>query len=332
MTLLTGLKSTGEGLPHLGNILGAIAPSITLSQQAKQSFFFIADLHALTGSHLPASFEEQVMNMAAAWLACGLDPARVCFYRQSQRPEVTELAWYLSCTTPFPMLANAHAFKDKQAKGEEAMVNGGLVTYPVLQAADIALYNATHVPVGKDQAQHLEITRDILQRFNHRFGKVFTIPQAIFPSQAARLPGSDGRKMSKSYGNMITPFVDQKTLRKSVMRIVTDSTPAEAPKDPATCTIMALYRHIAPQAQVDTLEKRYREGSCGYGEAKKMLYEAICLRFAQERQAFERYRAHPAELRALLQAGEQKAQRVAAQTLMRVRKALGIPPQSLGTR
>lgn len=318
--ILTGIQSSGR--PHLGNVLGAIKPAIELSKRSEnESLFFIADLHSLTTIK---DAEERINNIhatAAAWLAFGFDTDTNLFYRQSRIPEVCELTWYLNCLTPFPMLANAHSFKDKSDK--LADVNAGLFTYPVLMAADIILYDADIVPVGKDQKQHLEITRDIAQTFNNQYGDTFVIPEARIDENVMTIPGTDGQKMSKSYGNTIDIFLPEKQLKKQVMSIVTDSTPLEEPKDPDTCNVFALYRLIAPAEQTAALRAKYLAGNYGYGHAKKELLGLILETYAEQRETFNHYMEHPADLEEQLSIGEEKARAIAQAVIQRVRQKLG---------
>lgn len=265
--VLTGIQSSGK--PHLGNILGAIKPAITLTKnEDNESFIFIADFHSLTTIKDASTRIDNVNAVAAAWLAFGLDINRSVFYRQSRIPQVTELTWYLSCFTPYPMLANAHSFKDKSDRLSD--VNAGLFTYPVLMAADILLYGADLVPVGKDQLQHLEISRDIASAFNHRLGdEVLKIPEPRISNEVMIIPGTDGQKMSKSYNNYIDIFLPEKQLKKNVNTIVTDSTPLEEPKDPDVCNVYKLYKLIANEEQTLALRERYLAGNFGYGHAKR---------------------------------------------------------------
>ena len=279
--ILTGIQSSGR--PHLGNLLGAILPAIELSKDPKnESLFFIADLHSLTTVKDAALMKENTYAVAAAWMACGFDTQKNLFYRQSHVPEVTELTWHLSCFTPYPMLANAHSFKDKADR--LADVNGGLFIYPVLMAADILMYDANFVPVGKDQKQHLEMTRDIATAFNHQFGETFVIPEAIINKEVMTVPGIDGQKMSKSYDNIIDIFLPDKQLRKKVMSIVTDSTPLEEPKNPDTCNVFAIFSLLAEQDQVQQLRQKYLGGNYGYGHAKQELFELILEKIKHERE------------------------------------------------
>lgn len=318
--ILTGIQSTG--VPHLGNVLGAIRPAIAMSTQpGNDSFLFIADLHSLTQIKDPALLQANTYGVAATWLACGLDTKRTVFYRQSDVPEVTELTWYLSCFFPYSRLALAHSFKDKADRLED--VNAGLFTYPMLMAADILLYDAHYVPVGKDQLQHLEMTRDVAERFNHQMGETFVVPQAKTDQQLMVVPGTDGEKMSKSRGNVISLFSPEKDLKKEVMNIVTDSKPLEAPKDPETCSVFNLFRLVAPAEAVTTMAANYRAGGYGYGHAKKELLAALLDGFRAERETFARLIEDRAELDARLKEGEEKARAVASVVLARVRAKLG---------
>ena len=318
--ILTGIQSSGR--PHLGNLLGAILPAIELSEDSKnESFFFIADLHSLTTIKDRETRIENVNATAAAWLAFGFNTDKNLFYRQSRIPEVCELTWYLNCFTPFPMLANAHSFKDKSDK--LADVNAGLFTYPVLMAADIILYDADIVPVGQDQQQHLEITRDIASAFNHQFGETFVIPEVRIDENVMTVPGTDGEKMSKSYGNIIDIFLPEKKLRKQVMSIITDSTPMEAPKDPESCNVFALYKLLANEEQTEAMRKNYLGGNYGYGHSKQELFELIVNKYAEPRKTFQHYMDHTDELERKLEGGEKKAQEIAREVLGRVQNKLG---------
>lgn len=318
--ILTGI--TPSGRPHLGNILGAIQPAINLSKQSENdSFFFISDLHSLITIKDAATRIEYTNAIAAAWLAFGFDTEKNTFYRQSRIPEVCELTWYLNCFAPFPMLANAHSFKDKSDK--LADVNAGLFTYPVLMAADIILYNADIVPVGKDQKQHLEITRDIASGFNREYGDTFVVPEAQIDEKVMTIPGTDGLKMSKSYGNIIDIFLPEKALRKNVMSIVTDSTPLEAPKDPDTCNVFALYEILANDQQAQAMRENYLGGNYGFGHAKQALFELIIEKFGDQREQFNYLMEQPEQIDARLSEGEVKAREVAHKVLENVRSKLG---------
>jgi tryptophanyl-tRNA synthetase len=317
--ILTGIQSSGR--PHLGNLLGAILPAITLSRTpGNESFFFIADLHSLTTIKDAAERKKNVQAVAAAWLACGFDTEKNLLYRQSRIPEVCELTWYLSCFTPFPMLSNAHSFKDKSDRLSD--VNVGLFTYPVLMTADIILYDADIVPVGKDQKQHLEIARDIAASFNHQYGETFVLPEARI-AEDVMIPGTDGQKMSKSYRNTIDIFLPDNELLKQIKSIVSDSTPLEAPKNPDQDNTFALFRLVATAEQTEALRKKYEAGNFGYGHAKQALFDVIRERFAKERDAFNYLMSHPGELEARLQKGEKRATEIARGVLSRVREKLG---------
>ncbi|WP_242927302.1 tryptophan--tRNA ligase [Pontibacter vulgaris] len=319
---LTGIQSTGR--PHLGNLLGAIIPAVELSRTTEQeSLYFIADLHSLTTIRDAELLRHNTYSVAAAWLAFGFDTEKNVFYRQSDVPMVTELSWYLSCFAPFPMLANAHSFKDKSNRRGLADVNAGLFTYPVLMAADILMYDANFVPVGKDQIQHLEITRDLASSFNHIYGETFVLPEAKTDEAVMTVPGINGEKMSKSYGNIIDIFEADKPLRKTIMSIVTDSTPLEEPKNPDDDTTFKIYSLLASPADVETMRNNYLNGGYGYGHAKQALYELIITKYAQERELFNYYMNNLPELDKKLQEGAEKAKAIAAPVLQRVRQKLG---------
>ena len=318
--ILTGIQSSGK--PHLGNLMGAILPAIELSKNEKnESFFFIADLHSLTTIKDAELRIENTNAVAAAWLACGFDTSKNVFYRQSRVPLVCELTWYLNCFTPYPMLANSHSFKDKADKLSD--VNAGLFDYPVLMASDILLYDADFVPVGKDQKQHLEITRDIASTFNHQFGETFVIPEPMIDGKVMTIPGTDGQKMSKSYNNIIDVFLPEKQLRKNVMQIVTDSTPLEEPKNPDTCNVFAIYQLLASVDEVTQMRKNYEGGNYGYGHAKQALFELLNEKFTDEREKYQYYMSNPDELEMKLKEGEEKATSVASEVLSRVKNKLG---------
>lgn len=318
--ILTGIQSSGR--PHLGNILGAIMPGIELSQDPKnESLFFIADLHSLTTIKDPDLRIENINATAAAWLAFGFDTDKNIFYRQSKISEVCELTWYLSCFTPYPMLANAHSFKDKSDKLSD--VNAGLFIYPVLMTADIIMYDADYVPVGKDQKQHLEMAKDIANSFNHKYGEVFVLPEPKIDENVMTVPGTDGQKMSKSYGNTIDIFLPDKKLRKNVMSIITDSTPMEEPKNPDTCNVFALYQLLGDKNQIATMRANYLGGNYGYGHAKQALFELIIEKFSKEREVFNYYMENTQELDSKLQEGEEKARVIAKEVLSKVKSKLG---------
>ena len=318
--ILTGIQSTGK--PHLGNLLGAIIPAIVLSRQEKnESLFFIADLHSFTTIRDAETLKENTYATAAAWLAFGFDTNKNLFYRQSDVTEVTELTWYLNCFTPYPMLANAHSFKDKAEKLSD--VNSGLFTYPVLMAADILLYDAEIVPVGKDQMQHLEMTRDIAGAFNHKYPNSFVIPETKVDKRMMIIPGTDGQKMSKSYNNDIDIFLSDKKLRKQILGIQTDSTPLEDPKETENCNVFQLYRLLATDEQTTNLKAKYAAGNFGYGEAKQELFEVICDKFSDERDKFNHLIENKNIIEEELQKGAEKARLIAKEVLNRVRKNIG---------
>jgi tryptophanyl-tRNA synthetase len=319
--ILTGIQSTN--IPHLGNILGAVMPAIELSKQpGNESLFFIANLHSITTVKNAELLKESTDAVAATWLAFGFDTDKNIFYRQSDVTEVCELTWYLNCFTPFPMLANAHSFKDKSER--LADVNAGLFTYPVLMAADIILYDAHFVPVGKDQVQHLEMTRDIAEKFNNVYGDTFVLPQAKIDEEVMIVPGIDGQKMSKSYNNFINIFLPEKELKKIVMSIVTDATPLELPKNPDTCNVFALYRLLADKEQIASMRESYQRGGYGYGAAKTALYELLLERFKNQRETYNYYMANRNELDERLLQGAAKARVIARATLNSVREKLGL--------
>jgi tryptophanyl-tRNA synthetase len=318
--ILTGIQSTGT--PHLGNILGAIRPAIEMADRPEnESFLFIADMHSLTQIKNGEILRENTYATAAAWLAFGLDVKKTVFYRQSDVPQVTELAWYLSCFFPYQRLTLAHSFKDKADRLED--VNAGLFSYPMLMAADILLYDAEFVPVGKDQLQHLEMTRDVASRFHAQAGETFVMPEAKVQEQTMYVPGTDGQKMSKSKGNLIDIFLPDKALRKQIMGIVTDSTPLEEPKDPDKDTVFALYQILATKADVEKMRENYLGGNYGYGHAKQALYECIVETFRTERERFHYYMDHREEIDQALHKGAVRAKIVADQVLGRVRSKLG---------
>ncbi|MBN8702498.1 MAG: tryptophan--tRNA ligase [Bacteroidetes bacterium] len=318
--ILTGVQSTG--IPHLGNVLGAIQPAIELSKNpANESLFFIADLHTLTSVKNAEIIKNNTYSVAATWLAFGFDIKKNLFYRQSDVTEVCELMWHLSCFTPYPMLANAHSFKDKSNR--LADVNAGLFTYPVLMASDILLYDADFVPVGKDQLQHLEMTRDIAKSFNHQYGETLILPEALIDERVMIVPGIDGQKMSKSYNNYINIFLPEKELKKVVLSVVTDSKGLEEPKDPETCNVFALYKLIASVDDIAKMRDNYLRGGYGYGHAKTALYELLLERFKHERSEYNRYMNDLHELDNQLKIGATKAKAIANQVLQRVRGKIG---------
>ena len=318
--ILTGVQSTGT--PHLGNLLGAIIPAVEMSKNSKEeSFLFIADMHSLTQIKDAKVLKQNTYSTAATWLACGLDVDKAVFYRQSDVPQVTELTWYLSCFYPYQRLTLAHSFKDKADRLED--VNAGLFNYPMLMAADILIYDADLVPVGKDQLQHLEMTRDVANRFNHQMGNILIPPKAKLQESTMYVPGTDGDKMSKSKGNIIDIFLPDKQLRKQIMKIKTDSTPLEDPKDPDTCNLFALYKLVASEEQTEEMRKRYLEGNYGYGHAKQAFFELLIEKFANERERYNYYMNNLDEIDKALAIGADKARIVADGVLNRVRTKLG---------
>lgn len=318
--ILTGIQSTGT--PHLGNILGAIVPAIELaSNPSNESFLFIADMHSLTQIKEGDELRANTYATAATWMAFGLDLNKSVFYRQSDVPEVTELMWYLLCFYPYQRMTLAHSFKDKADRLED--VNGGLFTYPILMAADILLYDAEIVPVGKDQKQHIEMTRDVASRFNQKYGETLILPEEKIQEETMLIPGTDGEKMSKSRGNTIDIFLPEKELRKQIMSIVSDSTPLEDPKNPDTCHVYALYKLLASNEQVDGMRENYLRGGYGYGHAKQALFELILTKFENQRISFNRLMADKKQIDDALKIGAKKARLVAQEVLNRVRTKVG---------
>ena len=319
--ILTGIQSTGR--PHLGNILGAIKPAIELANEANNdSFLFIADLHSLTQIKDKETLKNNTFQVAATWLACGLDPNKTTFYRQSDVTECTELAWYLNCYFPYQRLKLAHSFKDKSDRLED--VNSGLFAYPMLMASDILLYDANFVPVGKDQLQHLEMTRDVASRINHKHGEIFVLPEPILQQDAQLILGTDGEKMSKSRNNTIDVFDTENAIKKLINKnIITDNTPLEEPKDPDSATVYQLYKLLASDEESKTMADKLKAGGYGWGHAKKELLEKVVSSFSEERAKFEHYQNNPKEVEEVLLEGAQKAKKVAKATLDRVRNSLG---------
>ena len=314
---------TSNNIPHLGNILGAVLPAIELSKKAdNESLFFIADLHSLISQKDAAARIESVNSVAATWLAFDFDTQKNLLYRQSRIPEVCELTWYLNCFTPYPMLANSHSFKDKSDRLSD--VNSGLFTYPILMAADIILYDAEFVPVGKDQIQHLEMARDIAQKFNNQYNQeIFVLPQAKIDESVMTVPGTDGQKMSKSYNNFINIFLPEKDLLKVVKTIITDATPLEEPKNPDICNVFTLYKLLASEAQIAEMRNNYLKGGYGYGHAKTALYELILSKFEKPRARYNELMSNTDLLEKELQVGEAKARARAQEKLKLVRSVLG---------
>lgn len=318
--ILTGIQSTG--IPHLGNLLGAVLPAIKMAKdQSNESFLFIADLHSITQIKNGNELSENTFATAATWLACGLDPEKTIFFRQSAVSQVTELAWFLSCFFPFKRLTLAHSFKDKS--NHLGDVNAGLFTYPMLMASDILIYDAELIPVGKDQLQHIEMTRDVASRFNHQLGKTFVVPKAKIQENTQYVIGTDGNKMSKSKNNTINIFLPEKKLRSQIMGIKTDSKSVDEPKNPDECILFEIYSILGDQNQVNALRQKYIKGEIGYGDSKQALFELIMEKFKLERVKFNYYSEHPEEVEVALAKGANKASKIADEVLLRVRKKLG---------
>lgn len=318
--ILTGIQSTG--VPHLGNILGAIKPAIEMASDSNNdSFLFIADMHSLTQIKDGKLLRENTYSTAAVWLAFGLDPKKTIFYRQSDVPQTAELTWYLSCFFPFQRLTLAHSFKDKADRLTD--VNAGLFVYPMLMAADILLYDVNYVPVGKDQMQHLEMTRKVATAFNNQMGETFVLPDVKVNEDTKLVPGTDGTKMSKSKGNIINIFLPQKQLKKQINSIETDSTPLEEPKNPDICNAFTIYKLLASDEEIEIMRQNYLAGGYGYGHAKKAILELILTKYSTERERFDYYMNNKAELDTILKDGANKATQVANVVLDRVRTKLG---------
>ena len=329
-TVLTGI--TTSGTPHLGNYVGAIKPAIAASRNADvDSYYFLADFHALIKCHEPEQVQRSTLEIAATWLSLGLDTDTATFYRQSDVSEIAELTWLLTCHTAKGLMNRAHAYKAAVQENEEAGedpdfgLTMGLFSYPILMAADILMFNANQVPVGRDQAQHLEMARDIAQRFNHHFGELFTLPEAVIDEHVAVLPGQDGRKMSKSYGNTIPLWLPEKKLRKAIMRIVTNSLEPGEPKDPDDSALFAIYAAFANADQRAVMRQAYADG-IAWGEAKQQTFELINTELAPARQRYEELMARPADIEETLQAGAARARSYATPFLQRIRHAIGIRP------
>lgn len=318
--ILTGVQSTGT--PHLGNILGAIIPAIEISNNPEnESYLFIADMHSLTQIKDANTLRQNTYATAAAWLAFGLNIEKTVFYKQSSVPQVTELSWYLSCFFPFSRLELAHSFKDKADRLED--INGGLFTYPMLMAADILLYDANIIPVGKDQLQHIEMTRDVASRVHAKVGDVFVIPEAKVQKGNMLIPGIDGQKMSKSKRNVIDIFQTDKALRKQIMSIQTDSAALEAPKQWSNCNSFAIYKLLASDSKIAEMKVNYEAGGYGYGHAKQELFELICEQFSEQRKLYAYYMDNLEEIDQALEIGAKKAVKVANDVLDRIREKIG---------
>ena len=318
--ILTGVQSTGT--PHLGNLLGAIIPSIKMANKSnEESYFFIANLHSLTQIKDAKVLQDNTFSTAAAWLAFGLDTNKACFFRQSDVAEVTELAWHLSCFFPYQRLTLAHSFKDKSDNLKD--VNAGLFSYPMLMAADILIYDANIVPVGKDQLQHLEITRDVAARFNNQMGETLVIPEPKLQEESKYVIGTDGEKMSKSKGNTIDIFLSDEKLKKQIMKIQTQSLSIEDKKNPNECNVYNIYSLIASKEKKEVLKTRYTTGGLGYGEAKEILFNEIVERFQKERDLYNTYHSNKNKVEGVLQDGAKKARKQAQIVLKRVRSKVG---------
>ncbi len=318
--ILTGIQSTGT--PHLGNILGAILPAIEMSnKEDNNSFFFIADMHSLTQIKDAKELRENTLSVAATWLAFGLDIEKVVFYRQSDVPETAELSWYLSCFFPYQRLTLAHSFKDKADRLDD--VNAGLFSYPMLMAADILLYNAEIVPVGKDQLQHIEMTRDVASRFHAKMGEVFVLPEGVVQENTMLIPGTDGAKMSKSKGNTINLFLPEKQLRKQIMSIKTDSKGIDDIKIPDECNVFGLYKLLASEEQIVQMKANYYGTNYGYGHAKQELFDLIITKYSGQRGKYDTLISQPEKIEEALKLGAEKARKVARSVLARVRESLG---------
>ncbi len=319
MRILSGIQPSGNS--HLGNYFGMMRPAIEL-QEKGEAFYFIADLHALTTTHDPAALRTYTRDLAIDFLACGLDPARACFFRQSDVRAVTELSWILSTVTPMGLLERCHSYKDKTARG--FATSHGLFAYPVLMAADILVYDSDLVPVGRDQKQHLEVTRDLAIKMNELYGDVFKLPEPSIRADTAVVPGLDGAKMSKSYGNAIEIFQEEKALRKKIMSIQTDSTPVEAPKPTEDSVILALYKLVAAEGESAAMAEAFRAGGTGYGDFKKALFAAIGSYFAPMRERRAALVADPDFVEDVLRDGAARANAVAEPVIARVRRAVGL--------
>lgn len=325
--VLTGI--TPSGTPHIGNYIGAIKPAIDAQNEGQKHYYFIADLHSLVKQWDPEQRKKNVLEVAATWLALGLDPTKTVFYCQSDIPEIAELNWILGSLAAKGLLNRAHAYKDKVAKNEadgqdpDFGITMGLYCYPVLMTADILTFNATHVPVGKDQIQHLEIARDIGSRFNHVYSEVFTLPEAVVSENTQTIPGLDGRKMSKSYNNTIALFDTSKKLRKNIMKIVTNSQAPEEPKDWKSCTVFNIFQAVATDSEIEALKKRYESG-IGWGDAKQTLFEKLDSLLADPRERYNELMANPESVHQALRAGAEQAREIAAQTLKAAKQAAGL--------
>lgn len=324
--LITGIKPTGT--PHIGNYIGAIRPA--LNHSSRKSFFFVADYHALTTCHESKALQESIYQVAATWLACGLNPNRSYFYRQSAIPEIFELHWILSCLSPKGLLNRSHAYKtivdlnSDAKKDPDKGINTGLFTYPILMAADILIFNSSHIPVGQDQKQHVEIARDIAETFNKTYQDVFIVPQPIIQSDAPTIPGTDGRKMSKSYNNVIPIFSSESDLKKKIMEIKTAPLSIEDPKDPASCPVFQLYKQFATPTEVQQLSQQYTQGGMGYGTAKTLLFDAINNEISPMRTQYNAFISHPKKIDEALSQQLGEIRKIAQRTLTCVKSVIGV--------
>jgi len=319
MRILSGIQPTG--LPHLGNYFGMMKAAIEL-QNRGEALYFIADLHALTTVRDPESLRNNSREIAVDFLACGLDPRKACLFRQSEIACVPELSWILSTVTPMGLLERCHSYKDKLAKGLSGSL--GLFSYPVLMAADILAYDSDVVPVGRDQKQHLEVTRDIAVKINELYGEVFKLPEPIIRDESASVPGTDGAKMSKSYGNTLELFLEESLLKKKIMGIRTDSSPVESPKVTEGSAILGIYRHVASPSEYELMESEFRSGGIGYGDFKKRLFSAVWEYFSPMRRERELIASDPGEVERILQEGARRATEIATSPMDRLRRAVGL--------
>ena len=322
--ILTGITTTG--IPHIGNYIGAIRPAIELAQGSDESFFFLADYHSIIKNQNIDEIKNSVENVALAWLSCGLDPSKTYFYRQSDVPEILELSWVLNCVTSKGLMNRAHAYKSETSKNindPDKGITMGLFSYPILMAADILMFDSTHVPVGSDQMQHLEMTRDIAARFNHLFKPLLTLPEPIIQEKEEVVLGTDGRKMSKSYGNVIPLLESEKALKKSIMKIVTNSLEPGEPKDSENCTVFDLYKYFATESEINTFQKSYEDG-ISWGEAKEILFDSINKELKPIRTKYEELSENKDYINDLLSDGAKKTRTIAKEKILQIREAVGL--------
>ncbi len=322
--ILTGITTTG--IPHIGNYIGAIRPAIELAQGSDESFFFLADYHSIIKNQNIVEIKNSVENVALAWLSCGLDPSKTYFYRQSDVPEILELSWVLNCVTSKGLMNRAHAYKSETSKNindPDKGITMGLFSYPILMAADILMFDSTHVPVGSDQMQHLEMTRDIAARFNHLFKPLLTLPEPIIQEKEEVVLGTDGRKMSKSYGNVIPLLESKKALKKSIMKIVTNSLEPGEPKDSENCTVFDLYKYFATESEINTFQKSYEDG-ISWGEAKEILFDSINKELKPIRTKYEELSENKDYINDLLSDGAKKTRTIAKEKILQIREAVGL--------